>query len=105
MLTIATYVPTFCNIVIGNGDAIPKESQLELGFTFSFPVLQTSINSGTLIDWTKGYNCHGMVGKNPAGYLQQALLSRNLSVNVCTFILRVPIMKVSVLLVYSQINE
>ncbi|KAF9906625.1 glucokinase [Linnemannia zychae] len=70
------------SFLLANNTAIPKESQLELGFTFSFPVLQTGINSGTLIDWTKGYSCHGMVGKDPAEYLQQALLSRNLSVNV-----------------------
>jgi hexokinase len=27
-----------------------------LGFTFSFPVIQTSINTGKLLRWTKGYN-------------------------------------------------
>ncbi|KAF9123985.1 glucokinase [Mortierella sp. 14UC] len=70
------------SFLLANDAAIPKGSQLELGFTFSFPVLQTGINSGTLIDWTKGYSCQGMVGKDPAEYLQQALLSRNLSVNV-----------------------
>jgi hexokinase len=26
-----------------------------LGFTFSFPVIQTSINSGKLLRWTKGF--------------------------------------------------
>ena len=30
--------------------------QRELGFTFSFPVRQLSISSGTLIKWTKGFN-------------------------------------------------
>jgi hexokinase len=29
--------------------------QRELGFTFSFPVRQTSITSGTLIKWTKAF--------------------------------------------------
>lgn len=28
----------------------------ELGFTFSFPVMQTSINSGNIIRWTKGFS-------------------------------------------------
>ncbi|KAF9344560.1 glucokinase, partial [Mortierella sp. AD094] len=32
------------------------DTEFELGFTFSFPVLQTSINRGTLITWTKGFN-------------------------------------------------
>ncbi|KAK3835058.1 MAG: hexokinase-domain-containing protein [Linnemannia gamsii] len=70
------------SFLLANDTAIPKEGPLKLGFTFSFPVLQTGINSGTLIDWTKGFSCHGMVGKDPAEFLQQALLSRNLSVNV-----------------------
>ncbi|MBA0628052.1 hypothetical protein Godav_022835, partial [Gossypium davidsonii] len=30
--------------------------QRELGFTFSFPVLQSSISSGTLVRWTKGFS-------------------------------------------------
>ena len=29
--------------------------QRELGFTFSFPVRQNSIASGTIIKWTKGF--------------------------------------------------
>ncbi|KAG0276969.1 glucokinase [Linnemannia exigua] len=70
------------SFLLANDIAIPKECPLELGFTFSFPVLQTGINSGTLIDWTKGYSCHGMVGKDPAELLRQVLLSRGLSVNV-----------------------
>lgn len=34
----------------------PPGRQRELGFTFSFPVMQTSINSGNLIRWTKGFS-------------------------------------------------
>lgn len=34
----------------------PPGKQRELGFTFSFPIMQTSINSGTLIRWTKGFS-------------------------------------------------
>jgi len=34
----------------------------ELGFTFSFPVKQTSIDSGILINWTKGFAVSGTVG-------------------------------------------
>lgn len=33
----------------------------EIGFTFSFPVNQTSIDSGTVIEWTKGFAVSGMV--------------------------------------------
>jgi len=35
--------------------------QRELGFTFSFPVKQNSIASGTLIKWTKGFSIDGTV--------------------------------------------
>lgn len=33
----------------------------EIGFAFSFPVRQTSINSGVLIKWTKGFAVSGTV--------------------------------------------
>lgn len=33
----------------------------ELGFTFSFPVKQTSASSGILIKWTKGFSIEDMV--------------------------------------------
>lgn len=33
----------------------------ELGFTFSFPVKQLSVSSGTLIKWTKGFSIPDMV--------------------------------------------
>lgn len=39
----------------------PPGRQRELGFTFSFPVRQTSIASGTLIKWTKGFNIEDAV--------------------------------------------
>jgi hexokinase len=35
--------------------------QRELGFTFSFPVRQSSIASGTLIKWTKGFSIEDAV--------------------------------------------
>jgi hexokinase len=33
----------------------------EIGFTFSFPVQQTAVNSGTLIYWTKGFKVNDAV--------------------------------------------
>lgn len=33
-----------------------EDKHRELGFTFSFPVRQTSIASGTLIKWTKAFS-------------------------------------------------
>ncbi|XP_027923382.1 hexokinase-1-like [Vigna unguiculata] len=46
--------------------------QRELGFTFSFPVRQTSNSSGTLIKWTKGFNIEDAVGEDVVGELNKA---------------------------------
>ncbi|KAG0211369.1 hexokinase-domain-containing protein [Mortierella sp. GBAus27b] len=62
------------------------DTQFELGFTFSFPVLQTSINRGTLISWTKGFNAPGMVGKDPVAYLQDAFNRRHIPVRVAALV-------------------
>lgn len=35
----------------------------ELGFTFSFPVKQTSVSTGILIKWTKGFGIEDMVSQ------------------------------------------
>lgn len=40
----------------GQDFQLPPGRQRELGFTFSFPVMQLSIDSGTLIRWTKGFS-------------------------------------------------
>ena len=40
---------------------LPAGRQRELGFTFSFPVKQTSLCSGTLISWTKGFSIEDAV--------------------------------------------
>ncbi|XVE54183.1 hypothetical protein DITRI_Ditri03aG0060100 [Diplodiscus trichospermus] len=47
--------------------------QRELGFTFSFPVRQTSISSGTLIKLTKGFSIDDTVGQDVVGELTKAL--------------------------------
>lgn len=38
-----------------------QNERRELGFTFSFPVKQTSSSSGNLIKWTKGFSVDNMV--------------------------------------------
>lgn len=35
------------------GTTATEDEKLHLGFTFSFPVLQTALAAGTLINWTK----------------------------------------------------
>ena len=43
-----------------------------IGFCFSFPVEQASVNSGKLLRWTKGYTNPGAVGQDPAKLLAEA---------------------------------
>ncbi|KAF9100668.1 glucokinase [Mortierella sp. AM989] len=59
---------------------------LELGFTFSFPVDQTSVNSGLLLRWTKGYNCPGAIGNDIVKLLQDALDRNNVDVHVAALL-------------------
>ncbi|MDD8026194.1 MAG: hypothetical protein PHI34_06760 [Acidobacteriota bacterium] len=44
-----------------------------LGFTFSFPIRQHSIDRGELILWTKGWSAAGVVGRDVVGLLNEAL--------------------------------
>jgi hexokinase len=43
-----------------------------IGFCFNFPVEATSINSGTLLKWVKGFANPGAVGQDPAKLLADA---------------------------------
>ncbi|XP_021278535.1 hexokinase-3 [Herrania umbratica] len=58
----------------------------ELGFTFSFPVKQTSVSSGILIKWTKGFAIKDMVGEEVAGALQHALDRKGLNMRVAVLV-------------------
>lgn len=44
-----------------------------LGFTFSFPFEQDGVANGKLISWTKGFSATGVVGKDVAVLLRDAL--------------------------------
>ncbi|ESW24963.1 hypothetical protein PHAVU_004G175500 [Phaseolus vulgaris] len=60
--------------------------QRELGFTFSFPVRQTSISSGTLIKWTKGFNIEDAVGEDVVGELTKSLEKIGLDMRVAALV-------------------
>ncbi|KAL3532538.1 hypothetical protein ACH5RR_006059 [Cinchona calisaya] len=57
----------------GEDICLPPGRQRELGFTFSFPVRQLSIASGTLIKWTKGFSIKDTVGQDVVGELKKAM--------------------------------
>ncbi|EPE26462.1 Actin-like ATPase [Glarea lozoyensis ATCC 20868] len=71
-------------------DALEKLRQskdvLPLGFTFSYPAYQTSINSGILLRWTKGFVIPDVVNKDVCQLLQVAIDEFNLPVEVTALV-------------------
>ncbi|KAJ3219021.1 glucokinase [Dinochytrium kinnereticum] len=63
-----------------------KGKERKLGFTFSFPVSQTSINKGNLMTWTKGFHASGVEGKDVVECLQAAFVRKNLKINVTALV-------------------
>ncbi|CDK28684.1 unnamed protein product [Kuraishia capsulata CBS 1993] len=59
-----------------------EKSKFKLGFTFSFPVTQSSLNSGTLLRWTKGFDIPDLVGKDIVSVFQGQLDKQNVPVDV-----------------------
>ncbi|MFO7816309.1 MAG: hypothetical protein ACQES5_10230 [Thermodesulfobacteriota bacterium] len=59
----------------------------DLGFVFSFPVHQTEINKGILVDWTKDFSASGVVGSDVVFLLKEALKRNNVpEVNVVALV-------------------
>ncbi|EEA25578.1 hypothetical protein TMatcc_006192 [Talaromyces marneffei ATCC 18224] len=56
-----------------NGIHDQRATPYRLGFTFSFTCEQTSLASGTLIRWDKGWDIPEAVGKDPCMMLQEAI--------------------------------
>ncbi|KAL9846604.1 LOW QUALITY PROTEIN: hexokinase HKDC1-like [Geothlypis trichas] len=54
-----------------------KGARLPLGFTFSFPCRQTSIDKGTLVGWTKGFKATDCEGEDVVDMLREAIRRRN----------------------------
>ncbi|XP_065219169.1 hexokinase type 2 isoform X1 [Planococcus citri] len=53
-----------------------SNERLPLGFTFSFPLRQLGLTKGLLSQWTKGFNCSGVVGEDVVQKLKEALERR-----------------------------
>jgi len=53
-----------------------------LGFTFSFPVEQTALNSGKLLVWNKGFSASDVVGRDVVSLLQAQLEERGIELVV-----------------------
>lgn len=79
---VATSLKTFVDEEFPNGVDAP----LPLGFTFSFPASQSSINEGVLQRWTKGYDIEGVEGKDVVPMLQSAIEKLNVPIEVVALI-------------------
>lgn len=53
-----------------------QDVELPLGFTFSFPMVQHSLDAGILVTWTKSFNCPDVVNKDAVQLLRDALARR-----------------------------
>lgn len=49
------------------------DEHLPLGFTFSFPTRQEGLTRGILTQWTKGFDCSGVVGQDVVTLLKEAI--------------------------------
>ncbi|KAG6390673.1 hypothetical protein SASPL_148412 [Salvia splendens] len=64
----------------------PQGRTREVGFTFSFAVKQTSINSGVLIKWTKGFAVSGTEGRDVVACLNEAMRRQGLNMRVSALV-------------------
>lgn len=62
-----------CIKVFMKKEKISSDSEIRLGFTFSFPVEQRGIASGRLLRWTKGFNVTGVIDKDVVKLLEEAI--------------------------------
>ncbi|ORX92054.1 hypothetical protein K493DRAFT_316823 [Basidiobolus meristosporus CBS 931.73] len=78
--TMAQNVELFLGQISNQIDVDGKP--LPLGFTFSYPIDQTAIDSGKLVRWNKGFDIPGAVGRDVVQLLQYALDNLGLNVKV-----------------------
>uniref|UniRef100_A0AAR2JHE8 hexokinase n=1 Tax=Pygocentrus nattereri TaxID=42514 RepID=A0AAR2JHE8_PYGNA len=53
-----------------------KNARLPLGFTFSFPCRQTSLDAGILVTWTKGFKATDCEGEDVVNLLREGIKRR-----------------------------
>ncbi|KAK7837050.1 hexokinase-3, partial [Quercus suber] len=70
----------------GDGSDTSLMRRRELGFTFSFPVKQTSVSTGILIKWTKGFGIEDTVGREVSECLEQAMARKGLNMRVAALV-------------------
>uniref|UniRef100_A0A1B0CLD2 Phosphotransferase n=1 Tax=Lutzomyia longipalpis TaxID=7200 RepID=A0A1B0CLD2_LUTLO len=63
-----------------------QHERLALGFTFSFPMHHRGIDSGTLVTWTKSFNCANVEGECAVRLLREAIARRHLLVDIVAIV-------------------
>ena len=56
------------------------DEKVPLGFSFSYPMVQKSVDSGFLITWTKSYDLPDAINKDAVDLLRQSIKEK-VSVN------------------------
>ncbi|KAJ6442362.1 glucokinase [Purpureocillium lavendulum] len=64
------------------GKALQRDEYRRLGFTFSFTYESHSLSSGTMLQWDKGWDIPGAIGRDPCEMLQTAIDDLDLPVLV-----------------------
>ena len=72
---IAVCIQNFVQIM-GYTEKAKTGDDIPLGFTFSFPCRQDSLDSAVLLKWTKGFNCAGAEGEDVGKMLKDAMNRR-----------------------------
>lgn len=66
---------------------VSKDKGTGLGFTFSFPLEQKSVDSGVLLCWTKGFDIRGVTGRDVVKLLKGALSGRGIpGIRICAIL-------------------
>uniref|UniRef100_A0A7N6BIQ1 Hexokinase-2 n=1 Tax=Anabas testudineus TaxID=64144 RepID=A0A7N6BIQ1_ANATE len=63
-----------------------KNAHLPAGFTFSFPCEQTSIDTGKLVSWTKGFKATDCEGHDVVSLLSEAIKRRNFDLDIVALV-------------------
>lgn len=74
--TFFDYIAHHISLFVKKHDLSDKS--LPLGFTFSFPVKQSSLISGSLIRWTKGFSASGVENEDVVKLLKEALVRKGM---------------------------
>lgn len=77
---IAEKVKEKCPETVDAAEAVP------MGFTFSFPVDQPSLDVGKLVAWTKGFTCPGVEGEDVVALLQKSFEKLGLKIKVVALV-------------------